>query len=129
MQRPRRIDLAIGVLGGAVLVALGLLVHQVLIDEGLIHWSEDRIERSITSGLNIVSAIDAYKATHGEYPQDLDELTPQVLNTVPMPVAGTKRWVYRVMDDDSYRLSFGSGRDHYPSVTYLSRERTWRRDQ
>lgn len=121
--------LATGLVGLSILVGAGFVFRQVLIDDGFIHWSEDRIERSITSGLNIVSAIDAYKTINGEYPQELDELTPQFLNTVPMPVAGTKRWVYRVMDDDSYRLSFGSGRDHYPSVTYLSRERTWRRDQ
>jgi hypothetical protein len=108
---------------------LCLLAARVLFGER--NWGSSRIAESKRRGESIAKAVRAFKADHGDFPEALGDLLPRYMSSVPAPVAGSEKWVYRVYKDEgTFMLQFGvpSSVDPtflYPSCKYGSRSGRW----
>lgn len=70
--------LAYYLVGSVLILSLPLVP---VIGGGMIRGRCDKLNRDV--GDTIVVALEAYKETHGEYPQTLDQLVPEYLPAVP----------------------------------------------
>lgn len=60
----------------------------------------------VRRALVVALALSAYKSEHGEYPESLDELTPDYLDRVPLDILTAKPFDYRRSDN---RYDFNKG--------------------
>lgn len=101
MSARQRLWLAL-LAGGLLVVAAGVVVGAGVLLERTLVWprgSQREIEATIDRGDAVFSALEAYRADHGEYPSDLDALTPVYLSSIEPPLVGAGRWVYRRRSD------------------------------
>jgi type II secretory pathway pseudopilin PulG len=59
------------------------------------HRDGGRLGESKERGAAIVAGLEAYRAQHGTYPEQLDELVPQYVPRIEAPTWGLERWRYR----------------------------------
>ena len=52
----------------------------------------------------IVCALERYRLAHGEYPETLNVLAPQFIQTLPRDIVGGRPLQYRRMDDGKFVL-------------------------
>ena len=76
------------------------------------------------AGNQIVSALEAYRADHGNYPLKLEELQPDYLADVPEANWGNREWHY-TPSETQYGLHVCRGQDHYPCYYYSSKSKQW----
>lgn len=92
-------------------------------------WSASRVEGSLRTGKQLVGALEAYRAQHGEYPDRLDVLAPEHIKRIRKPSAGTRMWVYKPLaDGNEFVLLFESFAPGRPSCWYLSEQGRWQRE-
>jgi len=96
--------------------ALCLSILGIGVLGGCEKWSVSRIEESKRRAEPIVTALEAYLANHGAFPERLDALVPRYMQSIPDPTAGSRKWHYSVRDN-CFSLSFGCGADQYPNCT------------
>ncbi|MDX2247049.1 MAG: permease prefix domain 2-containing transporter [Bacteroidia bacterium] len=79
------------------------LVARLLLTEPISDFSRQQV---ITQSETLITAIEAFKAQEGQYPETLEDLTPTYLNKIPRPsVMGVLRFEYE-KTADAYNLSF-----------------------
>lgn len=88
----------------------GLLVAMILLS----NWRAEtyQAEARDETSARLIAALDAYRALHGSYPDELVELVPDLLPRVPEPRMGLYRHADEVFTyssfGDSYALEFSS---------------------
>ena len=61
---------------------------------------------AINNANKLINAIEKYKINHNEYPNDISNLKPEYLNSIPKPwIMGISNYNYK-KKDDSYNLTF-----------------------
>ena len=89
-------------------------------------WSGEAVAESQQHGNQIVTALEAYKADHGVYPQDLGELVPKYLREIPPPVAGDRQWGYLPGDvGERFDLTVTGPTENDPIMGYHSPSKKW----
>lgn len=102
-----------------VLVALCLAVRKRVEP-----WTEDLNAQNMKNRDVVLAAITGRHDSHaGAAPGSLQDLESAGI-VIPSPVSGTKYWSYRVREDGSCRLAFGTS-SMYPCCYYDSRFREW----
>jgi hypothetical protein len=107
---------------------------------GFVYWwahrDEGRLEESKERGAVIVEGLQRYRAAHGTYPPELEELVPDYAPRVEPPTWGLERWRYRRFtpeelaqgagDDAIYfQLSVAANASGYPVLFYDYVGRRW----
>ncbi|MEN8150813.1 MAG: hypothetical protein ABFS86_13400 [Planctomycetota bacterium] len=107
--------------GGRVLI-FGVVLLAVACSE------QADLDETRRRGDRIVSALESYRTTEGEYPTTLEELTPDYLPEIPTPTWGLRTWVYEHLTDgfglavhESRRT--GDGNAHW--YAWLGPEHGW----
>lgn len=98
----------------------GLLVTGLIV--GVFYLGKQVNSRRLTESraTRITQAIEAYSAREGRYPQQLSQLTPRYLLTIPAPVViQGGDWCYRA-GADYFRLGY-LDRDHWSSPIVFGR--------
>jgi type II secretory pathway pseudopilin PulG len=85
MKKLPVVEIAVIVLALAAGAGIYWYAHR---DEGTLAESKER-------GAVIVAGLEAYRARHGTYPQELQELVPEYAPVVEEPTWGLARWRYR----------------------------------
>jgi len=76
------------------------------------------------NGATLLAAIELYRAENAEYPQSLDELTPDILDQLPTDHVSGQPFGYKTLNNDEHGrmyLLYSFGRDaednngHYPA--------------
>lgn len=67
----------------------------------MVEFRADR--ETVWTGARAVLALETYWSDHGSYPETLDLLVPEYLDSVPMDAFSRKPMIYRI-DDDRYSL-------------------------
>jgi hypothetical protein len=104
METPIRSPAAID----ALKFCLALVVGAPLLLAGccpFYEWSEASIEATEKRGDSIIAALEAYRAQHGEYPKELQDLIPQFAEAVEPPLVGDRKWVYIRLVPNQFDLS------------------------
>lgn len=83
-------------------------------------WTESTMAASQLAGAAVVSQLEAYRESVGQYPEGLDQLN--VL--VPAPAAGLGVWEYRRVGD-GFELRVNGAPSGYPSMTWQSGTAEW----
>ena len=60
--------------------------------------------QNLADEAQIVCSLERYRLTHGEYPETLDTLAPQFIETIPHDIIGGQPLHYRRMDDGKFLL-------------------------
>jgi hypothetical protein len=111
MLRPRSAARPGGAASGTLRVVAGLLVIAVIF---LSNWRAENYQSQARDDLSpkLIAALDDFKAQHGAYPDDLEELVPDFLDGVPNPRVGLIAHDDEVFSyagfGDSYALEFSS---------------------
>jgi type II secretory pathway pseudopilin PulG len=105
------------------------------------HRDDGRLEESKVRGAAIVTALGAYRAERGTYPETLQELVPRYLAEVEPPTWGLERWTYRRFtpadvsaaddaEDDVvlFQLSVAANESGYPVLFYDLAATRWVRN-
>jgi hypothetical protein len=72
-------------------------------------WNDRVIAESKATGDGIIDKLSKYQRDHGSYPASLEALVPKYMESVPLPVAGERRWIYVMFDDGrAFELRFES---------------------
>jgi len=94
------------------------------------HAPEDPKETTQRNGDLIIQALDKYHAATGQYPEELTQLEPTHLETLPdaLTTQGTG-WLYE-SDGHDFTLGYWHSPDRYgtPACLYASQDRTWECD-
>lgn len=77
----------------------------------------------------VIAALDAYYAMHGRYPDNLDTLVPDHIESIPPVSCGDRAWRYRTRAGQSFTLAGGVGRGCYPCTYFDRPSGSWRTDQ
>jgi type II secretory pathway pseudopilin PulG len=121
----------------AEIVVIGLVVAAGAGVFALAHKDEDLIAESKERGAAIVSALEQYRASAGEYPNALADLVPEHRDDIAAPTWGLRRWHYRGYAPDSVRaadpaaprtlfqLSVAADESGYPVLYYDIAARRW----
>lgn len=64
------------------------------------HRDEGRLEESKERGADIVAGLESYRARHGTYPEQLQDLVPEYVPRIEEPTWGLERWRYRRFTPD-----------------------------
>jgi hypothetical protein len=96
-------------------------------------WSPIRTRTSISIGNQLVTKLIEYRQLKGRYPNALSELCPRFFDVIPVPIAGSKKWIYR-LTDDGFILQFGvqggpKEDNLYPYALYDLSNGSWRFDE
>lgn len=102
----------------AVVLAAGLGVYLYA------HRDTDAIEATKGRGDVIVAALERYRAAHSVYPDSLQQLVPQQLDSVPQPVWGPA-WSYRAFQDGAHAELFVARQDGRLTLRYDFTGRGW----
>ena len=112
-----------------VLASLGMLGSDPQAIWQYVTWTESRVARSQRVGDAIIVEIKKFREDRGQFPERLDELTPEYLETIPPPLAGSGQWHYERRDEGaSYMLQFQTI-DTYPCCFFESTYGKWYVDQ
>jgi hypothetical protein len=90
--------------------------------------SDVEVAETMRRGDQIMEALQAFRAAHGRYPGQLEELCPQFLAEIPLPTAGERRWKYSVLLSGDVELIFGLGHDFYPCYYKSNIHNNWHVD-
>jgi hypothetical protein len=93
------------------------------------HRDDAALEASRERGARIVQALVAYREEHDTYPDELDSLSPQYLQSVEPPLWGLERWRYRTYTPEGvggasdtsavyFQLSVAADESGYPVLYY-----------
>ena len=55
-----------------------------------------RTKQTELRGNSIIQALEEFKKSNSEYPDDLEKLVPEYMTEIPLPVWGLKEWIYEV---------------------------------
>jgi hypothetical protein len=123
----RRISLLLLILAavGAILIGIrscrqGIFYAIGLGDRPVVHsYTQARYEATRERARALVAAVEQYKLVHGDYPQTLEGLVPEVLPRIDPPLVGDGVWQY-TRREGGFRLTFFVGPiyegDHYDSA-------------
>ncbi len=91
-------------------------------------WTAAKIAAAKKLGDMIVAALDRYRMERGRFPDRLEDLVPQYLESLRPVPAGTGKWQYGVtLGGQVYKLGFfGSRPDSY---WYDTSKKTWKHYQ
>jgi len=67
-------------------------------------WQTTAHNQTMVNEAQIVCALERYHLAHGEYPETLDTLTPQFIETIPHDIIGGQPLHYRRTDDGKFLL-------------------------
>lgn len=123
----RRIFLPLVCLVGGF--ASGLATRNSTLGRHFLDWLPHDVAASQERGNEVVAAIEAFHAANGVYPVGLEDLMPEFIDGLPVPVAGERCWRY-VTDraGSEYVLSFAFDSFQYPICTYSSERPGWKED-
>ena len=111
----KRIAFFVGV--GFLLVVFSLALRffwAIAWDAYSSNWFPGKVDESKRRGDLVVQAIELYQNENDEYPQQLDDLVPKYIGTLPLPTAGACKWEYsRSTEPRGYWLRFTT-KDRYP---------------
>lgn len=106
--------------------AIDLAGHYLLPPYGARNWSKKEKVESTATGNVIINALNQYKRDHGIFPDELADLVPDYLPSIPMPTAGARSWTYYGRRTDFF-LQFRT-QNGYPSVSYDFETGQWYED-
>jgi len=119
MARRQRIGRATG----TCLAILAYVTLSACEKRGTFSW--ENIEESRRRGDAIVSALGEWQDRHGDFPEELDEIAPEVLPDIEPPTAGRPlKWRYTTGAGRGFTLAFGfkppfhRGEGMYPVCVY-----------
>jgi len=98
------------------------LIHLLLPEKR--HSSDKDVSKSMKRGNIIITNVLAYKAKSGKPPESLEKLVPEYMDHIPLPVAGTRQWIYSTWADGSFSLGFEAS-GGYPHCHYSSSMKEW----
>lgn len=81
-------------------------------------WDEEAQLLTIERAQPIIKAIDAYRVDHADEPDSLDDLIPEYLEELPLPLVGGQAWEYH-KTKRSYELSVPSSNPNPPSLLWM----------
>jgi len=93
---------------GARSELIGKLVVSLLLPAMQAANTADDRARAVFAMTQLAAALAEYRAEHGKYPAQLDDLTPGILATVPADMYHAKPYVYRRIDDGYLLYTAGS---------------------
>jgi hypothetical protein len=67
-------------------------------------WQTTAHNQTMVSEAQIACALERYRFAHGAYPETLDTLTPQFMETVPHDIIGGAPLKYHRTDDGKFQL-------------------------
>ena len=67
-------------------------------------WQNTAYNQTMANQAQIASALERYYLAHGEYPETLDALSPQFMETFPQDIIGGEPPIYRRTDDGKFLL-------------------------
>ncbi len=119
----RRLRLTCGGCASMAAAAVFLCVLTAVLDE----WNERRQEaKALKAGDTIIAALGRFHAEHGVYPQDLSELVPRYLESIPVTAWGHGDWHYRSAEDGAgFSLMVSDSPRVLRSYHYYSSEGRW----
>ena len=93
-------------------------------------WNDKNIDKSIKTGVLLISKLDEFHDRHGKFPGQLSDLIPDYIDTLPLPSAGEKEWHYYTHSNgDGFSLKFAmppeSALPGYPCCFYSSKSGRW----
>lgn len=89
-------------------------------------WTHSKVDKSINEGNKIIVAIELYQRDNGSLPDNLNDLTPKYISSIPEPYVPPYKWEYKIIDDTIFNLTVSW--EGYPICFYRSDEQEWRRD-
>jgi type II secretory pathway pseudopilin PulG len=103
---PARRDMTVN--PGERIDQLGWRYTPLMIAAPALHKAIDQrdVAQTAQNGSAVMLAIDLYRARHGNYPQSLDQLTPDVLEQLPEDRLSGKPFGYRLLDDDPHSRGY-----------------------
>jgi hypothetical protein len=125
--RQRAAEITITTLALAAGVGVYIYAHR---DEGSLEASKER-------GAVVVDALERHRTAAGTYPESLEQLVPQYLDSIAPPSWGQQRWRYRrytaadvtdatVTETTVYfQLSVAANENGYPVLYYDVTARRW----
>jgi hypothetical protein len=127
MSRILKIAVLIGI---SVFCGLVIWVNSAAIFWG---WTEGNIKRSISTGDRLIANLYLFHERNGKFPNELTELIPDYIDSLPLPSAGGKQWEYSPREGNRFFLWFGMPRNStwngYPSCLFDSRKGKWYVDE
>lgn len=105
------LGLAVGIAAAIAMAIFTVLIAVVILVVRLPEGPSDKeIEQAKANGDLIIEAITKYKQDHdGDPPQELNELVPAYLKSVPLPSQGEGSWSYAAQADGSVYLGYDFG--------------------
>ena len=67
-------------------------------------WQTTAHNQTLVNEAQIVCALERYRLAHGEYPETLDALVPQFIETIPHDIIGGAPLIYRPTVDGKFLL-------------------------
>jgi len=101
-------------------------------------WWERYVDDCQQIGNTIIAALELYHADHSRYPDDLSELCPRYLPSIPEHLVGDRQWEYfsssspyssSSPENVSFSLTFRPYQFfnfNFREYTYVSESKTWK---
>jgi hypothetical protein len=122
-------NLFIGVISFVCILVISLSIVYALIVLSRHHPTYDPGKPPLSSAKPLIEALDTYRNSTGKYPETLDRLVPEYLETIPTPKWGKNEWKYEKTDWDSYALEVRRYKDGYEGYYYYNSPNSWVYDQ
>ncbi len=86
----------------------------------------EQLQQTELRGNAIVQALEEYKKSKSQYPDDLKGLVPEYISEIPLPVWGLDEWIYEV-EKEGFHLEVheskrtGDGNSHWHRYDYKNK--------
>lgn len=80
------------------------LLARIAIPNELKAWQTTAYNQTLVNEAQIACALERYHVAHGEYPETLDALAPQFIETIPHDLIGGQPLLYRRTEDGKFLL-------------------------